>query len=112
MCCQLFCVNFTKPKEQDVANIACWGKGKPLREFLHANDLAADCPFLLKNYDEETIINVGSVSEISIRKLTELIRNIAWLQNGDQMGHVQTCSTPRKRHNTSPGPSSDHFIRT
>src|SRR5438046_5908924 len=39
--------------------VTCWGSGKPLREFLHADDLAAACLFLMEKYDEEQIINVG-----------------------------------------------------
>ena len=45
--------------------IVVWGTGKPLREFLHVDDLADACLYLMKNYDSEEIINVGSGKEIS-----------------------------------------------
>ena len=50
-----------------------WGSGKPRREFLHVDDLAAACVFLLEKYDSAEIINVGCGEDISIRELAELI---------------------------------------
>jgi len=53
--------------------VTCWGTGTPLREFLHADDLARACVFLLRSYSEEQIINVGSGQERSIRELAETV---------------------------------------
>ena len=50
-----------------------WGTGKPRREFLHVDDMAEACVFLLENYDSPEIINVGCGEDISIRELSELI---------------------------------------
>lgn len=50
-----------------------WGTGIPRREFLHVDDLAEACYFLLQNYNEQTLVNIGSGKDISIRELAELI---------------------------------------
>ena len=54
-------------------SIECWGSGSPLREFLFADDLADACIFLMNNYSEAGIVNVGTGTEISIAALTKLI---------------------------------------
>jgi GDP-L-fucose synthase len=56
--------------------VTCWGTGRPLREFLNADDLGKACVFLMRHYSEEQFINVGCGSEISIRRLAELVRSI------------------------------------
>ena len=50
-----------------------WGSGKPRREFLHVDDLAEACFFLLQNYNERSLVNIGSGIDISIKELAELI---------------------------------------
>ncbi len=76
---------FSEAKEAGESKITCWGDGSPYREFLHVDDLADACLFLLKNWDPEKSknkndlenvinwINVGTGTEISIKNLTELI---------------------------------------
>jgi len=64
-------------KNNDESFIKVWGDGTPLREFLHVDDLAEACFFLMKYYDESEHINIGSGNEISIKKLAELIINKA-----------------------------------
>ncbi len=59
-----------------------WGSGKPRREFLHVDDLAAACLFLLEEYDDPEIINVGWGEDISIRELAELICDIVGFSGG------------------------------
>ena len=56
--------------------IEVWGSGTPRREFLHADDLADACVYLMQHYDEQSHINVGSGDEISIRGLAEVVRDI------------------------------------
>lgn len=56
--------------------IELWGSGKPMREFLHVDDLAEACLFLMQHYSEETHINVGTGQEISIAELAQTIANI------------------------------------
>jgi GDP-L-fucose synthase len=60
-------------KKNDEPTVTIWGTGKPRREFLHVDDLADACFFLLRKYDESEIINIGSGKEISIKELAEFI---------------------------------------
>jgi GDP-L-fucose synthase len=53
-----------------------WGTGAAYREFLHVDDLAAACLFLLENYDDDSHINVGTGVDLSIRELAETIREV------------------------------------
>lgn len=56
--------------------VTAWGTGSPLREFLHVDDLADACLFLMENYDGESHVNVGSGEEVTIRDLCEAIRDV------------------------------------
>ena len=63
-------------KSSGARQVTVWGTGKPRREFLHVDDLADACCFLLENYDRPEIINVGCGTDISIRELAELIAEV------------------------------------
>lgn len=63
-------------KQNNDPEIVIWGTGSPLREFLHVDDLADACYFLMKNYDGRGFVNVGSGVEISILALTHLVAEI------------------------------------
>ncbi len=63
-------------KKNGDSEVIMWGTGSPLREFLHVDDLADACYFLMENYNEKEFINVGSGVEISILDLTKLIAKI------------------------------------
>ena len=67
---------FHDARQSRAISVTLWGSGSPLREFLHADDLASAVLFLLKRYDHEVPINVGAGKEISILVLAELIREI------------------------------------
>jgi len=56
--------------------VVIWGSGSPRREFLHADDLADACLFLMRNFDEESHINVGTGEDLTIRELAELVGGI------------------------------------
>jgi GDP-L-fucose synthase len=60
-------------KNNNEPNVLIWGTGTPRREFLHVDDLADACYFLLNNYNQAGIINIGSGIELSIKELAELI---------------------------------------
>jgi GDP-L-fucose synthase len=60
-------------KRNNESTVTIWGTGSPRREFLHVDDLADACYFLLQNYNEEGIINIGSGTDVSIKELAELI---------------------------------------
>ena len=67
---------FHETKKLKKKQITIWGTGTPRREFLFADDLADACVFLMKNYDESQIINVGTGKEITIKALSELIMEV------------------------------------
>jgi GDP-L-fucose synthase len=60
-------------KKNNEPNVVIWGTGTPRREFLHVDDLADACYFLLKNYNEQGLVNIGSSTDVSIKELAELI---------------------------------------
>ena len=60
-------------KKNNEASVTIWGTGIPRREFLHVDDLADACYFLLQNYNEQGIVNIGYGIDISIKELAELI---------------------------------------
>lgn len=65
---------FHTAKAENQPQVEVWGTGTPLREFLHVDDLAAACMFLMENYNEELFVNVGSGTDISIKDLALLVK--------------------------------------
>ena len=92
---------FHDAKTSSAPAVVCWGTGSPLREFLHADDLADACLYLLENYDETEHVNVGSGSEISIKDLTELIADVVGFKGEIHWDVSKPDGTPRKRLDTS-----------
>jgi GDP-L-fucose synthase len=78
-----------------------WGTGSPLREFLHADDAASACLFLLENYDDEQIINVGCGSDISIHDLAALVSRTIGYEGELAWDHSKPDGTPRKLMDSS-----------
>lgn len=60
-------------KKNNEPNVIIWGTGTPRREFLHADDLADACFFLLQNYNERSLVNIGCGADVTIKELAELI---------------------------------------
>ena len=83
-------------KETGAREIVVWGTGRPRREFLYVDDLAAACVFLLRNYDRPEIINVGSGTDLSIRELAELICDVVGFPGNLVWDASQPDGTPRK----------------
>jgi len=81
--------------------IALWGDGSPLREFLHVNDLAKACVFLLNNYDSDSHINVGFGKEISIKDLALIISRIVGFVGTIEWDKSKPNGTPRKLMDSS-----------
>ncbi len=81
---------------EEQAPLSVWGSGKPLREFLHVDDLADACVFLLQNYSDEAPINVGSGQEVSIRELAETIAHIVGCPDALEFDASKPDGTPRK----------------
>jgi GDP-L-fucose synthase len=65
---------FYDAKVKGLDSVVCWGDGSPTREFLHSDDLADACLFVMNNYNEKQFINVGSDNEITIKELSEMIK--------------------------------------
>jgi GDP-L-fucose synthase len=69
---------FHEAKLSGRREVVIWGTGTPRREFLHVDDLADVCVFLMRTYDGEAHINVGTGEDLSIRELAELVRSIVY----------------------------------
>jgi GDP-L-fucose synthase len=87
---------FIQAKREGVAEVTIWGSGKPLREFLHVDDLADACIFLMENYDDKQFVNIGSSSEISIYNLAVLIKEIVGFEGKLVQDLSKPDGTPRK----------------
>jgi len=83
-------------KKNNEANVTIWGTGSPKREFMHVDDLASACLFLLNNYDQKEIINIGWGQDISIKELAELIADIANYNGNLLFDSNMPDGTPRK----------------
>ncbi|MBY0611195.1 MAG: GDP-L-fucose synthase [Beijerinckiaceae bacterium] len=82
-------------------SIELWGSGTPMREFLHVDDLADACIFLLKTYSESEHVNVGAGREISIKGLATLIAEIVGFEGGFTFDASKQDGSPRKLLDTS-----------
>jgi len=87
---------FHKAKEENLPFVEVWGSGKPLREFMHVDDLADACFFLMNNYNEKEFVNVGTGDEISILSLAHKIKNIIGYKGIIQLNQDKPDGTPRK----------------
>jgi GDP-L-fucose synthase len=91
-----FIRKFHEAKVARARSITCWGTGKPLREFLHADDLARACVFLMQHYNEEQFINIGSSHEVSIQQLAEMVRSVVDYAGEVRWDASRPDGTPRK----------------
>jgi len=87
---------FHEAKEQNAPAVTIWGTGSPKREFLFADDLADACYYLMQNYDEEGLVNIGSGEDISIKDLAILIKNIIGYEGEINFDASKPDGTPRK----------------
>lgn len=92
---------FHEAKYSGAPEVVIWGTGTPLREFLHADDLADAAVFLMQNYDQPQIINVGSNEEISIADLARLIAKITGYNGELVFDRSRPDGTPRKLMDSS-----------
>jgi GDP-L-fucose synthase len=76
--------------------VVLWGTGSPLREFLHVDDLAEACLFLMDRYDGEEIINVGVGVDLSIRELAEIVVDVVGYKGALAFDTTKPDGTPRK----------------
>ena len=81
--------------------VTIWGTGTPRREFLHVDDLADACYFLLKNYNEQGLVNIGCGSDVSIKELSDLIVSEVGYEGQLMFDKTKPDGTPRKLLDTS-----------
>ena len=83
-------------KREGIPELQVWGSGTPRREFLHVDDLAAACVFLLEKYDSPEIVNIGCGEDISVRELAELICDVVGFEGQLTWDATKPDGTPRK----------------
>lgn len=87
---------FHEAKVNNSPTVNIWGSGKPLREFMFADDLADACVFLMENYNDLQFVNIGVGEDISIRELAELIKEVVGFQGDLEFDSSKPDGTPRK----------------
>lgn len=87
---------FIEAKNNGNNSVTLWGTGTPLREFLHVDDLASACLFLMKSYNEKEFLNIGIGEDISILDLAKLIKTIVGFEGEIVLDHSKPDGTPRK----------------
>jgi GDP-L-fucose synthase len=87
---------FHEARENGDQQVTIWGTGAPLREFMHADDLADACIFLMDHYDDKTPVNVGVGEDISIIQLAELIKELVGFKGRIVLDATKPDGTPRK----------------
>lgn len=87
---------FHEAKEKDASEMTLWGTGSPMREFLHADDLAEACLFLMENYNESELVNIGTGEDVTIENLAALVKQIIGFQGKIVWDTAKPDGTPRK----------------
>lgn len=87
---------FHEAKISNSPSVNIWGTGTPKREFLFVEDLADACVYLMNNYDDPEIINIGTGKDLTIKELAELIKETAGFQGKLEFDKSKPDGTPRK----------------
>ena len=87
---------FHTAKNKNHSTVECWGTGSPLREFLHVDDLAEACSFLMLNYNDKPFLNVGTGVDLSIKELAETISDVVGFKGEIVWNTDKPDGTPRK----------------
>lgn len=87
---------FTEAVQQGRTEVEVWGSGSPLREFMHCDDLASACLFLMENYSAEDPVNIGTGTEISIKDLALSIAQATGFKGNLKFNPDYPDGTPRK----------------
>lgn len=87
---------FHEAKEIGASEMTLWGTGSPMREFLHADDLAEACLFLMENYNETELVNIGTGEDVTIKNLAALVKQIIGFQGEIIWDSSKPDGTPRK----------------
>lgn len=87
---------FLTAKKNNDPSVIMWGTGKPLREFLHADDLADACLFLMDNFNEEGFVNIGTGEDLPILELAQLVQKTVGYEGKIELDTTKPDGTPRK----------------
>jgi GDP-L-fucose synthase len=87
---------FITAKRNDDASVTIWGTGSPKREFLHANDLADACLFLMENHNDAGLVNIGIGEDVSILELAQLVKKTVGFEGTILTDATKPDGTPRK----------------
>lgn len=87
---------FHEAKVSGAPTVTVWGTGSPKREFLHADDLASACVYLMNTYNNPEIVNIGTGEDVSIKEFAELVRDVVGYQGEIVWDSSKPDGTPRK----------------
>jgi len=87
---------FHEAKRNSIPEVTIWGTGRPRREFLHVDDLADAAVFLMLQYEEDSIINVGTGEDVTIKELAELLQKVTGYSGRLIFDTSKPDGTPRK----------------
>nr|WP_230383943.1 GDP-L-fucose synthase [Pedobacter endophyticus] len=87
---------FDEAKEQQLSEVTIWGSGSPMREFLFADDLADACYFLMQNYNDPSLVNIGTGEDLTIKDLALLIKETIGFAGNLAFDTSKPDGTPRK----------------
>jgi GDP-L-fucose synthase len=92
---------FHEAKMSQHSTVEVWGSGKPLREFMHVDDLADACLFLMNHFQQEEFVNIGTGEELSIGELAQLIKKVVGVKADITFDISKPDGTPRKLMDSS-----------
>ncbi|MFD3408164.1 GDP-L-fucose synthase [Aquirufa sp. HETE-83D] len=87
---------FQEAKERGDGSMTLWGSGSPMREFLHADDLAEACVYLMETYSDSELVNIGTGIDVTIKELAETVKEIVGFTGSIQWDTSRPDGTPRK----------------
>ncbi|MDG1476971.1 MAG: GDP-L-fucose synthase [Vicingaceae bacterium] len=87
---------FITAKRNGDSSVELWGSGSPMREFLHVDDLAEACFYLMQNYNEEQFVNIGTGTDVTIKELALTIKDVVGFEGELTFDSTKPDGTPRK----------------
>jgi GDP-L-fucose synthase len=87
---------YHEAKISNAANVTLWGTGSPMREFLHADDLADACFYLMQHYNDSHLVNIGTGEDVTIKQLAETVQKTVGYQGQTIWDTTKPDGTPRK----------------
>ena len=92
---------FHEARERGAGEVEVWGSGEPRREFLHVDDLADACLFLMRRYDDERLVNIGWGRDVTIAELAAMVARAVGFAGAVRYDRSKPDGTPRKLLDTS-----------